>query len=107
RWEKLLVDAAVIGSRERWDRRLAGLEAELRLRRAAIARDDDAQARALDRQLADLMHLRELAFPLIAALAALPKDATWAQWLAHLRALTTLAIRDRQGIMSELAALDL
>ena len=36
RWEKLLVDAAVIGSRDRWDRRLAGLEAEMRQRRDAL-----------------------------------------------------------------------
>jgi ATP-dependent helicase/nuclease subunit B len=107
RWEKLLVDAAVIGSRDRWDRRLAGLEAEMRLRRTAIERDDDAQAAALDRQLADLAHLRRLAIPLIDALASLPERATWAQWLAHLRALATLAIRDHDEIMSELAGLDL
>ncbi len=107
RWEKLLVDAAVIGSRDRWDRRLAGLEAETRLRRIALERDDDAQAAALDRQLADLAHLRGLAIPLIDALAALPERATWAQWLAHLRALATLAIRDHDEIMSELAGLDL
>jgi ATP-dependent helicase/nuclease subunit B len=107
RWEKLLVDAAVIGSRERWDRRLAGLEAEMRLRRTAIERDDDGHAAALDRQLADLAHLRGLAIPLIDALAALPDSATWAQWLLHLRALTTLAIRENHEIMSELADLDL
>jgi ATP-dependent helicase/nuclease subunit B len=107
RWEKLLIDAAVIGSRDRWNRRLAGLEAEMRLRRTAIERDDDAHAAALDRQLADLAHLRALALPLIDALAALPTIATWAEWLTHLRALTTIAIRDRHDIMSELADLDL
>ena len=107
RWEKLLVDAAVIGSRDRWDRRLAGLEAEMRLRRTAIERDDDGHAAALDRQLADLAHLRGLAIPLIDVLAALPGSATWAQWLTHLRALTTLAIREHHEIMSELADLDL
>lgn len=107
RWEKLLVEAAVIGSRDRWDRRLAGLEAELRLRRDALDRDDDAQAAALDRQIADLGHLRDLAMPTIDALAALPGHATWAQWLAYLRALTTLAIHDRDAILSELADLDL
>jgi ATP-dependent helicase/nuclease subunit B len=107
RWEKLLVDAAVIGSRDRWERRLAGLEAEMRLRRTAIDRDDDAYAAALDRQLADLAHLRGIAMPLIGALAALPKSATWAQWLTHLRSLTTLAIREDHAIMSELADLDL
>ena len=107
RWEKLLLDAAVIGSRNRWERRLAGLEAELRLRRTALETDDGAHAAALDRQLADLAHLRALALPLIDALAALPPSATWSEWLAHLRALTTLAIRDRAEVMRELAELDL
>ncbi len=31
-WEKLLVDAAVIGGRDRWARRLHGLEREFELR---------------------------------------------------------------------------
>src|SRR5207249_4517640 len=35
RWEELLVEASVIGGKERWARRLAGLEAELRARRPA------------------------------------------------------------------------
>jgi ATP-dependent helicase/nuclease subunit B len=107
RWEKLLIDAAVIGSRDRWHRRLAGLEAEMRLRRDAIDREDDAHAISLDRQLADLAHLHDLAIPLIDALAAFPKSATWAQWLKHLRALTAIAIRDNHDIMRELADLDL
>jgi RecB family exonuclease len=107
RWEKLLVEAAVIGSRARWDRRLDGLEAELRLRRTALEDDDGAQAHFLDRQLADLAHLRTLAMPLIDALAALPKLATWSEWLAHLRALTALAIIDREHVMGQLAELDL
>jgi ATP-dependent helicase/nuclease subunit B len=107
RWEKLLVEAAVIGSRARWDRRLDGLEAELRLRRTALEDDDGAQAHFLDRQLADLAHLRTLAMPLIDALAALPKLATWLEWLAHLRALTALAIIDREHVMGQLAELDL
>ena len=36
RWEKLLVDAAVIGSLERWERRLAGLARELEIRLAEL-----------------------------------------------------------------------
>ncbi len=107
RWEKLLIEAAVIGSRERWARRLAGLEAEMRMQRAALDREDDGRAAALDRNLGDLEHLRDLALPLIEALAALPKSASWAKWLDALRALTLLAIRDRDEIMSELADLDL
>ena len=107
RWEKLLVEAAVIGSRDRWERRLAGLEAELRLRRCGLEDEDGAQAGFLDRQLGDLAHLRTIAMPLIAALAALPKLATWAEWLAQLRALAARAIIDREHVMGQLAELDL
>ncbi len=107
RWEKLLIDAAVIGSRSRWDRRLAGLEAETRLRRSALDDGDGAQALALDRQLADLTHLRAIALPLIEALAALPASASWAQWLSQLRALTALGVRDREDVMRQLVELDL
>jgi hypothetical protein len=39
-WEKLLVDAAVIGGRDRWQRRLRGLEREFELRLKTVERDD-------------------------------------------------------------------
>jgi len=42
RWEKLLLEAAVIGERSRWERRLSGLERELRLQAEALA-DDEAR----------------------------------------------------------------
>src|SRR5262249_1728461 len=44
RWEQLLIDAAVIGGRRRWERRLGGLGAQLRAALAAFA-DDRAPAR--------------------------------------------------------------
>jgi RecB family exonuclease len=106
RWEKLLVDAAVIGSRDRWDRRLAGLEAELRLQRSeAAAESGEARAAALDRQLLDLKHLRALALPVIDALASRPQTATWAEWLTYLRDLSAQFIRDRDPVLAVLAEL--
>ncbi|MGH8013629.1 MAG: PD-(D/E)XK nuclease family protein, partial [Candidatus Binataceae bacterium] len=105
RWERLLVDAAVIGGRDRWERRLIGLEAELKLRRAAVG-GDEARTASLDRQATDLAHLREIAMPIIDALGRLPKSASWAQWLAHLRTLADLAVRDNAEIMTVLAAID-
>jgi ATP-dependent helicase/nuclease subunit B len=107
RWEKLLIEAAVIGSRARWDRRLAGLEAEMRLRRLALEDEDGAQAAALDRQLTDLAHLRSIALPLIDALAALPRSAPWSEWLTHLRALAVVGVNDRNEVLRQLAELDL
>ncbi|HUN59452.1 MAG TPA: PD-(D/E)XK nuclease family protein [Candidatus Binataceae bacterium] len=106
RWEKLLVDAAVIGSRDRWDRRLAGLETQLRLQRAeAAAESGEARAAALDRQLLDLAHLRALALPVIDALASRPPSATWATWLEYLRDLTARFVRDRDPVLAVLAEL--
>ncbi len=105
RWERLLVDAAVIGSRERWERRLDGLRAELEARRRALG-DDDVRAAAIDRHLIDLAHLRAIAIPHIDALAALPPHATWGEWLDRLRRLTVLAVRDSTPVLAALAELE-
>ena len=45
RWERLLVDAAVIGGKDRWERRLNGLEHEFDLRIAAAEREDEKGGR--------------------------------------------------------------
>jgi len=105
RWEQIIVDAAVIGSAERWARRLDGLEHEL-LRRCAELDDDTAQAAALEHKISDLRHLKEIALPHIAMLAELPKSARWGQWLARIRALVAAAIRDRDDILAALGELD-
>ena len=105
RWERLLVDASVIGNRERWERRLRGLGAELARRRSEL-KDDDVRAAAVDRQILDLKHLGGVAMPQISALAALPPRATWGEWLAHLRALTALAVRDSTPVLAALAELE-
>ncbi len=105
RWERLLVDAAVIGSAQRWKKRLAGLGNELRARRAEIA-DDDARAAGLERRILDLAHLGELAMPILSMLDAAPSDATWGEWLKFLRELVDLAIRDREPVLAALAELE-
>ncbi|MGB8411814.1 MAG: PD-(D/E)XK nuclease family protein [Candidatus Binatus sp.] len=105
RWERLLVDAAVIGSAQRWKKRLAGLGNELRARRAEIA-DDDARAAGLERRILDLAHLGEVAMPILSMLDAAPRDATWGDWLKFLRELVDLAIRDRDPVLAALAELE-
>ena len=105
RWERLLVDAAVIGNRERWERRLGGLGAELELRRSEL-KDDDVRVAAAERRILDLEHLGDVAMPQISALAALPPRAMWGEWLGHLRALTALAIRDSAPVLAALAELE-
>jgi ATP-dependent helicase/nuclease subunit B len=105
RWEKLLVDASVVGGRDRWEKRLRGLENELRAKRDEVA-DDDIRAAALDRNLADLAHLSAAALPIIGALAGFPERATWGEWLEQLRSLTALAIRDHSEVERTLAELE-
>jgi ATP-dependent helicase/nuclease subunit B len=105
RWERLLVDAAVIGSSDRWHKRLAGLGSELAARRKAIA-DDDAYAASLERRILDLAHLGEVAMPILSMLEAAPRDATWGDWLKFLRVLVDLAIRDREPVLAALAELE-
>ena len=99
RWERLLVDAAVIGGRDRWARRLAGLAAQLQL-------DDRESARELrDRSLRDLAQLEAFALPLLDELAALPEHATWGVWIERLRALATRALRNPRRVLAVLGAL--
>src|SRR6202040_151018 len=72
RWEKLLVESAVIGGRDRWVRRLSGVEAELRRKRDALDDDEENWRASIDRQLVDLGHLKTVAMPIIDKLAAHP-----------------------------------
>jgi len=105
RWERLIVDAAVIGSADRWRKRLAGLAGELVSRRKELA-DDDARAAGLERRILDLAHLGEVAMPILSTLEAAPRDATWGDWLKFLRELIDLAIRDREPVLAALAELE-
>jgi RecB family exonuclease len=106
RWEQLLVDAAVIGSAERWKARLGGLQRELARRRAELDDGDDGRALRLERTLRDLQHLRDFALPLIGRLASLPARATWGEWLPALAALVQAALREPAPILATLAELE-
>ena len=60
RWEKLIVDSAVIGGDpERWRRRLRGLRGEYEEQLREAQREDPESARAgqLERDLTNLAHL--------------------------------------------------
>ena len=48
---------------------------------------------------------RHYALPLIESLDALPKSATWGEWLDHLGALATRALRQPQRVLSVLSEL--
>ncbi len=106
RWERLLVDSAVIGGKDRWARRLNGLANELLLRIEEIAPEEEARVESIRRNVRDLDALREHALPLIERLDNLPDTATWGEWLAHLRELAVNALRNPEGVMATLAELE-
>jgi CRISPR/Cas system-associated exonuclease Cas4 (RecB family) len=108
-WEKLLVDAAVIGGPSRWERRLRGLEQEYRTRLADLGQKEEGRRPHLLREIARLKNLERFALPLIARLAALPRSASWGDWIAHLRDLAGAALRQPGAVLAlldELQAMD-
>ena len=98
-WERLLVDAAVIGGADRWAARLDGLREELH-RRYREEEDEDERMR-IERRIASLENLREFALPVIARLAALPERAVWRDWLAALGELAQATLEEA-GRVTEL-----
>src|SRR5262249_36400992 len=103
RWERLLVEAAVIGGRERWRNRIAGLAQQLRSQLTEIEDENEAKGAVVRRNLEDLEAFAAYALPLIESLDALPKSATWGEWLDHLGALATRALRQPQRVLSVLS----
>jgi CRISPR/Cas system-associated exonuclease Cas4 (RecB family) len=85
RWEKLLVEAAVIGhDASRWRRRLAGKSAELEAQVREVVREegeDSGRVQSLRQVQAQLQRLEEFALPTIEELAGWPRAATWGEWL--------------------------
>ncbi len=101
----MLVEAAVIGGRERWRNRIDGLAQDLRSRLAEIEDENEAKGAVVRRTLEDLEAFAHYALPLIESLDALPKSATWGEWLDHLGALATRALRQPQRVLSVLSEL--
>jgi ATP-dependent helicase/nuclease subunit B len=96
RWERLLVEAAVVGGGvDRWARRLDGLTREFLVRRDESLRMDPESPRAagIDRDLRHLAHLREFALPLIAELAGWTGPVVWGEWLGRLEQLAPRVLR--------------
>ncbi|WP_437635687.1 PD-(D/E)XK nuclease family protein [Sorangium sp. So ce854] len=103
RWERILVDAAVIGGLKRWKARLSGFERELRLQLSRASEERDTTRIA--RTLADLTALRDFALPLLAALPSPGERATWGAWRDRLSALATRALRRPERVLAVLAEL--
>lgn len=98
RWEQYLVDAAVIGGRDRWESRLRGLEAEWSM--------DPEPDPHRDERIAQLRNLRAFALPLIEALANLPRKDSWGAWLVALKELARQSLRSPEAVWASLAELE-
>ncbi|HEY9501013.1 MAG TPA: PD-(D/E)XK nuclease family protein, partial [Pyrinomonadaceae bacterium] len=105
-WEKLLVESAVIGGKDRWARRLKGLENELKLRLEEVSPEEEAQVESIKKQLRDLTSLSQYALPLIKRLAEFPEKANWGTWLQHLRELAVNTLRQPEEVLATLAELE-
>jgi len=110
RWEDLIVEAAVIGKFDRWQRRLAGLEHEYdrRVREASSEDPEASRVRALIRDREQLRALRSFAEPILAEMAEWAPAQSWGDWLAAIERLAprVLAKPDRVvRMLRELAPL--
>ena len=104
KWEELLVEAAVMGGKERWRRRLRGLSNELRLQLDALRDVEPESPRlpALERDLNNLGHLERFALPVIDVLDAWPERGTWGDWVTHLMGLAPRVVRRPERVLAVL-----
>ncbi len=109
-WEQLIIDAAILSGRERWESRLDRLASEFTLDLKAAQNPGDAGAERAKRNLATLSAFKAFVLPVLDALKNLPERAPWGEWLSHLKALAGQAIRHPDRIfevLSELSPLGL
>ena len=101
KWERLIIDAAVIGGVGRWQRRLAGLtQAKLvELKSPSLT---EAQRQRVERQLGGLRALTAFALPLLELLDALPRRASWGEWLEKLGALASRCLKEPRRVLAVL-----
>jgi hypothetical protein len=113
KWEELIVESAVVGGRTRadgsarWRRRLDGLAADFRYRITELRQEEPESARIAryERDLRNLVHLRQFALPIVDELASWPERATWGDWLQRFDALATRALHRPDRVRKTLADL--
>lgn len=98
-WERLIVDAAVVGGRDRWETRLRGLEQQFLLKLSKLDDGDEATAQHLQRQIELLRNLERMALPVIERLAAMPASANWGEWLLQLTDLAQLTLSQPDSVL--------
>jgi ATP-dependent helicase/nuclease subunit B len=105
-WERLIHEAAVIGSLARWDRRLSALGAKIDLDLADMSEPDGPRRAALVRKREALAELRAYAMPLLSDLNRLRAlSAPLSTWATELAALANRALARPARVTSILAEL--
>jgi ATP-dependent helicase/nuclease subunit B len=109
KWERVLIDAVVIGQdTARWKRRLDGRARELTLQIKEATRqegNDSGKVRALELTLEQCNHLRAFALPIIDEIAAWPARANWGEWLDRFERLVPRVLRMPAYVLRVLADL--
>jgi ATP-dependent helicase/DNAse subunit B len=78
---------------------------QLRSQLAEIEDDNEAKGAVVRRNIEDLQAFADYALPLVESLDTLPNSATWGEWLDHLGALATRALRQPHRVLSVLSEL--
>ena len=104
RWERLLVDASVIGGRARWERRLKTLMADVKSELESVG-PESPRHDSLKVQGEQLEALFDFALPVLDLLAALPLKASWADWLSALDALARRCLNKPESVCDALLEL--
>ena len=109
RWEELLVESAVIGHLDRWERRLRGLAEEYRRKIDELQSDEPESPRipALQRDREQLDHLRTFALPLVREMAEWPRRTgwRWGEWLTMLQSFAPRVLRQPTRVLRVLQEL--
>ncbi|MBC8164927.1 MAG: exodeoxyribonuclease V subunit gamma [Bryobacteraceae bacterium] len=96
-WERMLVDAAVIGGKARWVTRLNGLAEEFRNRYEKA--QDDSESERWSRKIESLEDLTKIALPVIQSLDELPAEAKWGEWLDLLSELAASTVEEPEEVL--------
>ncbi|HUQ87639.1 MAG TPA: PD-(D/E)XK nuclease family protein [Vicinamibacterales bacterium] len=107
RWEDLIVEAAVIGKLDRWQRRLKGLEHEYdrRVREASSEDPDASRVKALKRDRDQLRALRSFAEPILSEMSEWAPSQLWGAWLSALERLAPRVIAKPERVLRMLREL--